>query len=74
MYVSIRYQVGYKKEKLNPETYSFLMAWYSRRSPVLESVKESWPPDNTYVNHWKQETTMMHAPSMVHRVRTVLLL
>ncbi|CAN0331996.1 unnamed protein product [Ascophyllum nodosum] len=43
------------------------MAWYSRRSPVLESVKESWPPDNTYVNHWKQETTMMHAPSMVHR-------
>ena len=60
-------QVGYKKEKLNPETYAYLMEWYNEASRSRKS--EKWAADNTYVNHWKVDTIMVHAPSRVRDVR-----
>lgn len=59
-------QVGYKKEKLDPELYEYLMDWYGK--PARRKTTETWPPDNTYVNHWKLDTVMMHAPTKLHRV------
>jgi len=62
-------QVGYKKEKLDPATYAFLMDWYHDEMESVSPKVESWPPENTYVNHWKIDTTMSHSPRRVQKVR-----
>eukprot|EP00903_Cladosiphon_okamuranus_P005880 g5816.t1 len=59
-------ELGYKKEKLNPTTYAYLMEWYTAMMESREPTVEKWPPDNTYVNHWKVDTTMLFAPGRVH--------
>eukprot|EP00904_Undaria_pinnatifida_P011948 jgi/Undpi1/7884/HiC_scaffold_24.g10356.m1 len=56
-------EVGYKKEKLNPETYAYLMEWYNKAARSRTS--EKWAEDNVYVNHWKVDTIMVHAPPRV---------
>lgn len=60
------FQVGYKKEQLDPDTYQYVMDWYN--STKGNGITEKWPPDNTYVNHWKVNTVMKHAPFRVHEV------
>ncbi|CAM9285535.1 unnamed protein product, partial [Hapterophycus canaliculatus] len=59
-------EIGYKKEKLNPETFAYLLQWYESQIMARDPVVEKWPPDNTYVNHWKVDTTMSHSPPRVH--------
>lgn len=61
-------QLGYKKEKLNPDTYAYLMEWYHSQMENKVPVTEKWALDNTYVNHWEVDTKMTAAPMRIHRV------
>ncbi|CAB1098264.1 unnamed protein product [Ectocarpus sp. CCAP 1310/34] len=60
-------ELGYKKEKLNPDTYAYLMEWYHSQMENKAPVTEKWAPDNTYVNHWEVDTKMTAAPTRIHR-------
>ena len=44
------------------------MDWYHAQMASKEPTVEKWPSDNTYVNHWKVDTTMLFAPGRVHNV------
>lgn len=44
------------------------MEWYRAQLEVRKPTVEKWPPDNTYVNHWKIDTTMLFAPGRVQNV------
>lgn len=44
------------------------MEWYNKAARSRTS--EKWAEDNVYVNHWKVDTIMVHAPPRVVKVRT----
>lgn len=44
------------------------MEWYRAELVTKKPTVEKWPPDNTYVNHWKIDTTMLFAPGRVQNV------
>lgn len=47
------------------------MEWYRAQLEVRKPTVEKWPPDNTYVNHWKIDTTMLFAPGRVQNVSEI---
>lgn len=61
-------QLGYKKEKLDPATYAYLMEWYTGQLKLRKPAPEKWAPDNTYLNHWEVATTMTKASKKVQEV------
>lgn len=61
-------QLGYKKEKVPKRTFEQLMAWYEVALPRRPLERETWKADNTYVNHWKLDTYMLHATRGVREV------
>lgn len=44
------------------------MEWYKTQLESSDPTVEKWPSDNTYVNHWKVDTTMLFAPGRVQKV------
>ncbi|CAM9324034.1 unnamed protein product [Pylaiella littoralis] len=58
-------ELGYKKEKLDPATFAYLIEWYEAQLKIKEPMREVWAPDNVYLNHWELDTTMTHAPPRV---------
>ncbi|CAM9198984.1 unnamed protein product [Discosporangium mesarthrocarpum] len=54
--------LGYEKMRTPEGIFGAILDWYK---PILkkgESVRENWRRDNTYVNHWKVDTKMVHVP------------